>query len=210
MTPYETLCVPPDADDAAIRAAYRKLAQKHHPDKGGDLNLFREIQKAYDLIGTAEAREYFALHGGEAPCLGHVESEALGQITSIFSNWLDATFKGEPVNSDPIWFVRAALDREMENIARAQRQLQENLKKVKRMRGRFSAGNGEVNVFETRLEEVSSLVEQNLREVQKASDRVSTSLAMLSSFTYTPEEGMKGPAVRAYFITTGTTSATGW
>ncbi|MDP9366708.1 MAG: DnaJ domain-containing protein, partial [Chloroflexota bacterium] len=29
---YQTLGVPRDADEKAVRAAYRKLARKHHPD----------------------------------------------------------------------------------------------------------------------------------------------------------------------------------
>ena len=35
---YQTLGVAPDAKHEAIRGAYRSLAVKHHPDKGGDPN----------------------------------------------------------------------------------------------------------------------------------------------------------------------------
>ena len=44
---YEVLGVEKDADEKAIKKAYRKLAVKHHPDKGGDEHMFKEINAAY-------------------------------------------------------------------------------------------------------------------------------------------------------------------
>jgi DnaJ family protein A protein 2 len=34
---YEVLGVPKDAEENDIRKAYKKLALKNHPDKGGDI-----------------------------------------------------------------------------------------------------------------------------------------------------------------------------
>jgi len=53
---YETLGVPQGASDDEIKRAYRKLAAKHHPDKGGDTAKFQEIQQAYETLSDPHKR----------------------------------------------------------------------------------------------------------------------------------------------------------
>ena len=56
---YEILGVPYDSDISHIRKQYIKLAKKYHPDlnkeKGSD-EKFKEIQKAYEIIGYPNNR----------------------------------------------------------------------------------------------------------------------------------------------------------
>ena len=61
--PYEILGVQRTADEAAIRAAYRKLAKTHHPDVNPDkpdaAARFGEISSAYDLLSDKDKRARF-------------------------------------------------------------------------------------------------------------------------------------------------------
>mmetsp|Transcript_26831 Transcript_26831/g.62713 ORF Transcript_26831/g.62713 Transcript_26831/m.62713 type:complete len:506 (+) Transcript_26831:344-1861(+) len=45
--PHEILGVSKNAKTTEIKAAYRKLARLHHPDKGGEAHRFEEIARAY-------------------------------------------------------------------------------------------------------------------------------------------------------------------
>lgn len=45
---WKVLGVPINAAPDSVREAYRILAVKHHPDKGGDPELFLRLQAAYD------------------------------------------------------------------------------------------------------------------------------------------------------------------
>ena len=53
---YETLGVPKGASEDDIKRAYRKLAAKHHPDRGGDTAKFQEIQSAYETLSDPQRR----------------------------------------------------------------------------------------------------------------------------------------------------------
>jgi DnaJ-class molecular chaperone len=60
--PYEILGVAKNASEAEIKAAYRKLAKKHHPDlnpESKDDAKFKEIGAAHNLLSDKEKRAAF-------------------------------------------------------------------------------------------------------------------------------------------------------
>lgn len=59
MTHYATLDVPESATPDEIKKAYRKLASKHHPDKGGDTAQFQKIEEAYRILSDPAQREQY-------------------------------------------------------------------------------------------------------------------------------------------------------
>ena len=56
MDYYHTLGVNHTTDAKGIKNAYRKLASKHHPDKGGDQEEFKKIQKAYETLSDPQKK----------------------------------------------------------------------------------------------------------------------------------------------------------
>ena len=64
---YEVLGVSKDADDAAIKKAYRALAKKYHPDMNpGDAEAekkFKEASEAYAVLSDAEKRRQYDQFG---------------------------------------------------------------------------------------------------------------------------------------------------
>jgi DnaJ domain/Nuclease-related domain len=53
---YEVLGVDPTADDESLRKAFRLRLRQTHPDTGGDAAVFVQVQRAWELVGTPEAR----------------------------------------------------------------------------------------------------------------------------------------------------------
>lgn len=69
MDYYSILGVTKNASQDEIKQAYKKLAMKFHPDRGGDTKKFQEISQAYDTLGDQHKRAQYdaeqdaAIHG---------------------------------------------------------------------------------------------------------------------------------------------------
>ena len=66
---YETLGVPKTANDTAIKAAYRKLALKWHPDKNKAPEAsekFKTINQAYETLSDPKKKQMYDQYGHDA------------------------------------------------------------------------------------------------------------------------------------------------
>lgn len=66
---YEILGVSKEASQKEIKAAYRRLARKHHPDvdhSDGANEKFKEINEAYEVLSDPKKREAYDLMGHSA------------------------------------------------------------------------------------------------------------------------------------------------
>lgn len=60
---YDILGVSKDSDASVLKKAYRKLAMKHHPDKGGDQDKFKQINEAYSVLSDENKRSIYNKYG---------------------------------------------------------------------------------------------------------------------------------------------------
>ncbi|MED5519042.1 MAG: molecular chaperone DnaJ [Pseudomonadota bacterium] len=67
---YDVLGVAHDADDAALKSAYRRLAMKYHPDRNPDdptaEQNFKEVNEAYDVLKDGQKRAAYDRFGHDA------------------------------------------------------------------------------------------------------------------------------------------------
>lgn len=101
---YEVLGVPKDADDAAIKKAYRQLAKKYHPDMNpGDKEAevkFKEASEAYAVLSDAEKRRQYdqfghaAFEGGAGGAGAGGFDFDFGDMGDIFGDLFGGMFGG--------------------------------------------------------------------------------------------------------------------
>lgn len=60
---YSVLGIDKSASTIEIKKAYKKLAMKHHPDKGGDEEMFKKISHAYSILSDETKRKQYDTFG---------------------------------------------------------------------------------------------------------------------------------------------------
>jgi molecular chaperone DnaJ len=92
---YQVLGVARDADESAIKRAYRQLARKYHPDVATDKKAaeahFKEINEAYEVLSDAQKRSNYDRFGhagvqgaGAEGGFGPFGSDGFGDIFDMF------------------------------------------------------------------------------------------------------------------------------
>jgi molecular chaperone DnaJ len=108
---YEILGVAPQASDADIKRAYRRMARELHPDStGGDTAAeaqFKEVTRAYEVLRDPERRARYDRFGpegvdGSPPGAGDLFGGGLGDLFDAFFSGSapGARRRGGPVRGD--------------------------------------------------------------------------------------------------------------
>lgn len=92
MNPYQVLEVHKNASSEVVKDAYRKKAQKWHPDRNRRPEAkerFQEIQRAYELLSDPERRAFYDEHGEDKPKVTNLDVVAKETICVIFLKIID-------------------------------------------------------------------------------------------------------------------------
>lgn len=103
---YVILCVLRTATDEEIKRAYKLLAHKNHPDKGGDIEEFRKIQKAYEVLSDFERRKQYDETGNYAD----VTNEDLSLLATFIRTAMSHINQSNFFNADIFAVVESLID----------------------------------------------------------------------------------------------------
>ena len=118
---YEVLGVSRDADAAELKAAYRRLALQHHPDRNPDApestEKFKEASEAYAVLSDPEKRARYdrygsaGLPGGAGGGFPGFDPSGFGDLSDLFGDLFGfgASREAQPRGSDLVYRMEIGL-----------------------------------------------------------------------------------------------------
>ena len=171
MNPYTELDVPIDASLETIKQRYRTLAQMHHPDKGGDEELFKLIKLAYEILSDPVRRKQYDITGETTTT--NAKDEAIANIVQILLHVVPSL----NVDQDDLIQIaeietRTMLDLVYKDISVTERYIV-NLEKVSSKLRIKTSGENILNIF------IFHQIQQRKQELENFQKRVQVCKLML-------------------------------
>jgi len=107
IDPYETLGLARDADEQAIKAAWRKAAKTAHPDQGGDVEGFGRLQACYDLLKDPVRRKVYDNTGYDPQLADPRDLKGILMLETLVNEFI--LDEREPGSFDPLAAMRRKL-----------------------------------------------------------------------------------------------------
>jgi molecular chaperone DnaJ len=118
---YDILGVSRDADEAALKSAYRRLALMYHPDRNPNnpdaSEKFKEASEAYAVLSDAEKRARYdrfghaGLGGADAGGFSGFDASGFGDLSDLFSGlfgFASGAAPGPAAGSDLVYRMQIA------------------------------------------------------------------------------------------------------
>ena len=84
---YDDLELPKTCTSEEIKQKYRILAQLHHPDKGGDVEKFKRMKLAYEVLSDPIKREHYDSTGDHYNDV-NLDSEVMARLAIMISQFV--------------------------------------------------------------------------------------------------------------------------
>lgn len=194
---YEILDVRKDASESDIKKAYRKKAQSSHPDKeGGDEELFKAVQKAYEILSDANKRKHYDETGEESK--GNLNNDVIESLIGIVLN----VVQGNDVKRNNILETAITLVHRQQDAHRSKRkQAETQYERLAEAARRIKCVEGKENILKLALESQASWIKIAIEEIDKVLSIGEEILVVISDYSYEtdpqPAWG-QGPTFRAW------------
>lgn len=179
MTLYDELELQPDCSFEDIKQQYRTLAMKYHPDHGGDIEKFKRIKFAYEVLSDPNRRKQYDENKTTSEPV-NLRTEAIQELASIF-NIIVAKF-------DPNQNLIILMNEEIENIRTHNQSIitqgETYIKKLETVKNKLKIKNNEDNILESFIHQQIEWKLKELDIIQKRLSIITLMIDIINNYEY--------------------------
>lgn len=183
---YETLGIHKGATKSQIKAAWRKLAKSHHPDKGGDPETFKQVKEAYEVLSDDDRRKLYDETGSIHSAVNNKEAEMYGVLVQLVTQVIDQV--SDVDNLDLISAVKKVLK---DGISQGERQIRNNDRSIAKRRSvieKLTCSDGP-NILTEALQGQIEQFEKSTKDIQEQLGNNQTMIGMIEKYQYSFTSG---------------------
>jgi curved DNA-binding protein CbpA len=184
MNPYQELGLDPNCTAEQIKQQYRILAHQHHPDRGGDAELFKRITLAYEVLSDPMRRAEYD-QTGQIVQDNEVRNEAMSRFNNMINHYVpNSNNEIENLVFKMQVDIRNAAHQVVNEIADAQRRIHNAQVAYKKIKLKTS---GE-NILKGFVESLIASQESTIKTLSKRQLVFAFMLEMLDDYHYSDNE----------------------
>ena len=184
MNPYEILEVDKNTSLEDIKIKYKQLANKYHPDKGGDAEKFKLINLAYNILMDPIKRQSFDDNGiffTDTTIINDAKTKLI-ELFNLFINPLD------PENHDLIMIMSFELKRRDETNQKRIQDIKITIEKLLKVKNKLKLKKKTHNHMEELLEDTIKQCQRDLEHSLREEKVFAYTKLILDNYAYSDFE----------------------
>ena len=174
---YETLGIDRAAVPEQIKAAYKRLAQTIHPDKGGGDAAFQQLQEAYAVLSDPDRRARYD-RGEDTGPINSPEHRARSGMAGLFKK---AALAAED-HQDMIQMVRDGINQGIKKVHGDTAKLERSIGKLEKARDRVTYKGDGVDMFAGVIDQQIDNAKRTIESLDDEANMASLMLIMLNDY----------------------------
>ncbi|BCH54185.1 molecular chaperone DnaJ [Agrobacterium vitis] len=181
IDPYVMLGLERDADEAAVKAAYRKKAKSAHPDAGGDPDEFGRITTSYDLLKDPVRRKVYDDTGYDPQLADVADLKGLMVLESLINDMI--LDEREPGSFDPVAGLRRKLTDDILKARFHILELERHRTRIRKHVDRIGR-RPETDVLGSMLRARTQSIAEAIKNAETQIDAIERAYSMLEGYSY--------------------------
>ncbi|MFB9911424.1 J domain-containing protein [Rhizobium paknamense] len=170
-----------DADEAAIKAAYRRKAKNAHPDTGGDTEEFGRITASYELLKDPVRRKVYDDTGYDPQLADVADLKGLMVLETLINDMI--LDEREPGSFDPVAGLRRKLTDDILKARFHILELERHRTRIRKHMDRLGR-KPETDVLGSMLRARTQSIADAIKTAETQIDAIERAYSMLEGYSY--------------------------